>query len=68
MSSVPIVYRKGDVIFKIDIKYISGERQKLRDKHQRICSLHSCGHDPHILVLKKFRGENLYNPIKKGEH
>lgn len=52
MSSVPIVYRKGDVIFKIDIKYISGERQESRGKHQRIGSFHSCGHNPpNILVL-----------------
>lgn len=77
VSSVPIVYRKGGVIFKIKISFNIYQEKKagdVRGKHQRNSSLRSCGHNPHISVLteqsvtikNKEKNANLYNPIKKG--
>lgn len=47
VSSVPIVYRKGGVIFKIKISFNIYQENKagvMRGKHQRNSSLHSRGH------------------------
>lgn len=47
VSSVPIVYRKGGVIFKIKISFNIYQEKKAgvtRGEHQRISSLRSCGH------------------------
>lgn len=54
VSSVPIVYRKGGVIFKIKISFNIYQVKKagvVRGEHQKNSSLHSPEHKLHISVL-----------------